>query len=246
MLHEILDQKTQFTGDQNKFIKMLIKEFDATIPSGSGATALHYAVRNGHSTAVKALLDKKEKLVEIADLAGRTPLHEAVDGGRIEIVQDLLAAKASPFVADKEENTPFYNASGKDFRIVELLIKDRTKEQLNAKDSQGRTALYRAVSFNVQPAIVKLLIDAGVDPQGPDNDGRTLLHNLAEAMSSYEGTLDPSWDKQEALQSFEEVARLLLSKGVNPSARDSSGKTALDLAQGQYTKAFLERAISGK
>ena len=244
-LHEVLDQQVSFAKCQNDFIEKLIEFSDVTIPSGSGATALHYAVQNDHTKAVELILLKELKDVNKADLAGRTPLHVAVDTGRIEMVERLLTAGAIPFAVDKNGTTPLHLASEKDVRIVEILAEGASEKDINSKDKQGRNALFRAVSFNIQPRSVKLLLEKGVKSKETDSENRTLLHYLAEAMSSYEGALDPSWDKHEALQSFEEVALLLLRSGIDPGARDNSGKTALDLAQGPYTKTFLGKAVTG-
>ena len=61
-------------------------------------------------------------------------------------------------------------------------------------------------------AAVTRLLDAGADPDAPNEIGVTSLH-----LAAYEGRL--------------EVVTLLLDRGADPDARDDFGKTPLDLAE---------------
>ncbi len=209
-----------------------------------GRTPLHAAAYGGHSDIVKILLDNGAKY-NTKDKDGNTVLHTIVTrskGHKTPIIEALVGIDMN--AKNNAGDTALHIASEKDARFVEAILKFIKKDNLNTPDAEGKTALHRAVSFNLKPKAVKLLLEADLDPNRRDNSGHTALHNLAVAMSSYESALDPSWDKKEALKKFEDVALLLLTNKVDAVAQDTTGKTALDLAQGEYTKAFLAEAIN--
>ena len=68
-----------------------------------------------------------------------------------------------------KRNKEFY------FHACFSLIKD--KEELNARDTYGRSALYYVARY-CPPECIEPLIEAGADPYEVDNDGNTVLHVL--------------------------------------------------------------------
>ena len=80
---------------------------------------------------------------------------------------------------------------------------------------EGETALYWAVSRQ-HTEIVTILLGAGADPNVPDNDGYTPLHDVAEM-----GDCSPARAMLEAL----------LAAGADPSRQEKNGRTPLDLAE---------------
>jgi hypothetical protein len=60
------------------------------------------------------------------------------------------------------------------------------------------------------------LLASGADPRMTDYEGQTVLHHFAKTFVFRE-------DEKE------KIARLLMENGVNPAARDHSGKTAIEL-----------------
>ena len=77
---------------------------DGQVPS-SGVTPLMAAVQEGHCDVVDALLVARAG-VDIADNAGRTPLHEACRAGDREMCAILLAAGASVSARDQVRPPP--------------------------------------------------------------------------------------------------------------------------------------------
>ncbi len=79
------------------------------------------------------------------------------------------------------------------------------------KKNEDGVSLMHIVGKTGNPSIVRKLIDAGLDINTPDYNGKTALHYVAQ-----EGT---------------DGVRLLLDFGADPLIADINGKTPLDLAQ---------------
>ena len=80
---------------------------------------------------------------------------------------------------------------------------------------EGETALHWAVSRQ-HTEIVTMLLDAGANPNVPDNDGYTPLHDVAEM-----GDCPPARTMLEAL----------LAAGADPSRQEKNGRTPSELAE---------------
>jgi len=80
---------------------------------------------------------------------------------------------------------------------------------------EGETALHWAVSRQ-HTEIVTMLLGAGANPNVPDNDGYTPLHDVVEM-----GDCPPARTMREAL----------LAAGADPSRREKNGRTPSDLAE---------------
>ena len=97
----------------------------------------------------------------------------------------------------------------------------QAKAEVDAQDNVGSTALMES-SYNGSEAIVRLLLDAGATVE----KGTTREKATALIYAVMNGNLS--------------VAKLLMSHGANPDARDSNGNTPRTLAQ---TKA-MEQALT--
>jgi ankyrin repeat protein len=93
---------------------------------------------------------------------------------------------------------------------------------------EGETALHWAVSRQ-HTEIVTMLLDAGANPNVPDNDGYTPLHDVAEM-----GDCPPARTMLEAL----------LAAGADPAAGDRFGRTALLEAARGGRLAVLDRLLA--
>lgn len=74
--------------------------------------------------------------------------------------------------------------------------------------------------------IMKILFDHGVSIKATSNIGNTLLHEVL-----WEGSNTNPVEKLNAV-------KYLLAKSVNPQTQNNEGKTAIDLAQGNFQEAL--------
>ncbi|KAM6541069.1 hypothetical protein CsatB_005516 [Cannabis sativa] len=138
-----------------------------------------------------------EYLIEWKD--GHTPSWVPSD----YIAKDVLA----------EYETPWWTAARKaDENALKQLIEAEDGRDIDAVDSDGRTALLFVSGLGSEPC-VKLLAEAGANLDYRDNSGGlTALHMAA-------GYARPG------------VAKLLLEFGADPEAEDDKRRTPLDLAR---------------
>ena len=96
-----------------------------------------------------------------------------------------------------------------------------TKEDINARDSKGRTVLYYIAKR--YPCCIEDLMNAGADPYDVDENGNTVLHIMI-AEGKYDVTIDD----------FKDVAKILPEDILQK--RNNEGKTPIDLFAELLTK----------
>jgi ankyrin repeat protein len=74
-------------------------------------TPLACAVRAGQAEAARCLVNRYKADPNARDFSGQTPLHRAVEGGRLELVEFLLASGAVIGAADDNLETPLHAAA---------------------------------------------------------------------------------------------------------------------------------------
>jgi ankyrin repeat protein len=154
------------------------------------------------------------------------------------------------------------SASGIPAVVQEIL---KYKPDANSRGQDGTTALiaclqayhYKDKDVNLKE-VVRILVDAGADPNIADNKGKTpLIANsrdleIAQMLIAHGANVNA-----QASDGFTpllnagtvELTRLLLEHGADPFAKTEQGKTALDWAKQMNRKdqaALLEAAMAGK
>jgi ankyrin repeat protein len=158
-----------------------------------GVPALHAAASGDEDdpAGVQLLLKHKAK-ADARDPRGRSALHEAAFAGHVEIVGILLGAGADVQARDLDQRTPFLEAA-RGARLGASSALSEARGDVHAVDAQGRNALILACAADApSPALIRCLIELGVDPQHVGDDGRRAI-DVAAALGRWAlvGAIDP-------------------------------------------------------
>ncbi|KAI9765695.1 MAG: hypothetical protein M1839_005400 [Geoglossum umbratile] len=229
--------------------------------------ALHWAATKGYDSVVRLVLQKGAD-VEAKDESGKTALQAAAEGGNIEVVRVLLAAKA-------KVNAPVYNAPGRTplqaaaggghIEVVEALLAAKATVNVDTDLYGGRSALQAAAGGgHIEVVEALLAAKATVNiPNSPYN-GCTALQEAAKAghIRVVEVLLAAKADvntaatlrsSRTALQAAAEgghigVVEMLLAAGAlaDSPASPSNGRTALQAAAGSGHVNVVEMLLAAK
>ncbi len=200
---------------------------DPNIADKYGQTALMNAVISGRAEVVEALINAGAN-PNAVDTRGQTALMFAGNRRRVAIVKMLLDKGADPNIRGEKGETLLISASREGYpEIVGILTE---KSDLNIRDSDGKTALAHAVCAEDRTLeregkrhpkfleTIKILLDAGADPNVFDSDEwsdfprRPILWAAARRRDI-------------------EVVDMLLQNGADPDAvNQKDGYTSLVLA----------------
>jgi ankyrin repeat protein len=125
--------------------------------------------------------------------AGTTPLLRAAKAGDHVVMKLLLEKGADAKLANRNGVTPLMAAAGVGTSDADTTGRYKTQEEIIES--------------------IKLCLDAGVDIDAVDSNGRSALFGAAQ-------------------QGFDKVVSFLASRGAKVDLKDRSGRTALDAASG--------------
>lgn len=157
---------------------------------------LHHAIKDQQLWKVDLFIQKTssqleaEKLVNAKDAHGRGALHYAVavpqeflEGSRnkeqsLKIVETLIKKGADKNALTNTSSTPLHWAVS--FGDIDFIKIVKTEANLNAKNSEGRTAVHYSVLNHHHKALEELLKDPKTKAWEPDIYGETPLHIAAQ------------------------------------------------------------------
>ena len=185
---------------------------------------LRFTLPNGSSVLLLAAYYGHAELADVFVRHGaKADVFEASALGDLETVRKLVTANSgavNSFAADG-----FYPLGLAAFfghrAIVEFLLKNGADVKTAARNAQKVTALHGAVARR-DVEIVKMLLEAGADPNARQERGFVPLHDAAA--NGHAGLVD-----------------LLLKHGACADARADDGKTAGDMAADRGHKELAEK-----
>eukprot|EP00913_Durusdinium_trenchii_P027844 g26108.t1 len=184
------------------------------------------AVEKNSLDALRHFLSVRPHWINQTNDRGCTALHAAAaaEEGNAQIVELLLAARATVNLQDKEGNAPLHAAAEEgNSQIVELLL--ATGATVNLQDKKGEAPLHKAARSD-SPRIVELLLATAATVNLQDEEGRASLHAAAE--------IDDS-----------EVIQPLLAAGATVNLQDTEGNTPLHVALLHMKLAKLRTSSAG-
>lgn len=138
------------------------------------------AALQGKVIEVKRLIGAGANINLLNDEVGESPIHVATEKGNVDILKILIENGAHLDMLTR----PGYSAAhlavfSYQPQTLKLLLENGADK--NIKDPDGNTLLSSAVMHYDEEdgdAIIKMLLDVGIDPQVPNNHGNNLFKLL--------------------------------------------------------------------
>lgn len=120
------------------------------------------AVKANDLMKVKTLVEKDTNIIELKDIGGNTPLHQAVISSATQIVEYLISKKANINAVDNRGYTPLHYSCQYNFEnIAKILVENGAG--INIKENRGLTPIF-LTARNGNLSLVKMMIERGADP----------------------------------------------------------------------------------
>jgi len=149
------------SGDKAAAIALIERRADVNAPEADGTTALHWAVHQNDLDLAERLIRAGAKVNAKNDY-GATPMSEAAVTGNAEMIERLLKAGADVESPNMDGQTTLMVVA-RTSRVDAAQALLRRGAKVDAVEQwRGQTALMWAAAES-QPAMVKLLVEAGAD-----------------------------------------------------------------------------------
>lgn len=190
---------------QRRIFSFLI--LTALVCSWVWAQDIHEAAKTGDIQQLKKILGKNPDLVNSTDRDKMTPLHHAVDAGKMKAASLLIANGADIDAKNYKEETPLHIAAYEgNAEAVKLLLKHGADPAL--REMRDRIPLFLACNWGRNLETVRLLIDAGSNVNDKNARGEIVL--VSTLYYGKKEIIDLLIDRGATLPNDEETLRRVL------------------------------------
>lgn len=230
-------------------VEMLIEKFsnNPMLKDSEGLTPLHLAAATGHAKIVRVLVSLYDCPVDSLSSKGETPLHIAARLGRVDIVQVLASElKANVFLRNQKSDMAIHLAALNCHNEVVKLFLCGFDVSPNSKGYGGRSIVHHACNGGNVELLNYLVAEFDLNPMGIDQDGISPLHlavlveekiTAQELVCKHHVPIDCTDYKLQTplhlacVRGLSDIVRfLLLELNADPTLKNCSGHTPLDLA----------------
>ena len=148
-----------------------------------GLTPIHLAARKGSCKVLDFMISKAieyglepQKIFESTSEKDSTPLHFAVEGNSLEVIQVLLKHGASPTAMRGKQEPPIHLACSQNkLNVVRVMVEQCGQDILNCKNKRGQTPLHHCTNLIGGKQLISYLLNQGSQLNMRDAHGRTPL-----------------------------------------------------------------------
>ena len=229
------------TGQSDSVMFLLEAKADTNIAKPNGNTCLHEAI-NGHCNgeALQKIVQQGVS-VNYVNNKSETALLHACYTAQAESVKLLLENRADPNISDAYSHTCLHAAVHgccPNETLQEIIIHE---VQLDAQNTNGKTALWLACQYRQQEHIT-ILLRKGSNPNFVDNNGFTCLHAalIGCCSKTIVSTLLDHGAHVNVTSKFnvtalilacqkrnKNIVNILLNAGADPNTADDKGATCI-------------------
>ena len=166
-------------------VRTLIRDHNADVNAQDdhNNTPLHLAVKEGMEDIAIALINEFSCSTSVkGGWYGRTLLHNACEGGCLNLVRTLIRDhNADVNAQDDHNNTPLHLAVKEGMEDIAIALTNEFSCSISVKDRSGRTVLHSTCERGCLTLVRTLMQDHNADVNTQDDDNYTPLHLAVQA-----------------------------------------------------------------
>ncbi|XP_061382460.1 transient receptor potential cation channel subfamily A member 1 isoform X1 [Danaus plexippus] len=190
--------KAAESGNVEDFMRLYLTEPSRiSIRDSNGRTAAHQAAAKNHTNILHSI-NKYGGALDIADNAGNTPLHLAVENESLDAIDFLLQQNVDTSSLNEKRQAPIHLATELNkVSVLKVFVKHKTKFDVDIEGEHGRTALHFAAIHDHDMCARILISELGAQCKLQCNNGYYPIHEAAKNASSRTMEVFLQWGESE-------------------------------------------------